>query len=1155
MPTKEEILSVLLPHGATPSQLDAILCQDGPILVSASAGSGKTFVLATRAVYMLANPENPLDPRRVLIVTFTRAAAKEMRSRITSLFDRLISEFPTDRFLTRQRSLLMQAKITTIDSYCASLLREEFQKSGVSPNFRMASEQELSLLYDEVLEELLEEEAFKEGDSFQEFCDYFSLKGDEELKSILLRIYEDSRARPFPIKYIKELTIPYQKKERFSYTLWAKPLLNIVKEETKRFKRLVDMAIAEAKADFELFEKWKGFLEEYKIIIDSFSDSLDDDWEDILKLSNNIAFPSAPRRLKSDVYSVELADKIKKRYLTPIRDGFGEIKEKYLWKEEEALLLLEEQRLIVKKLAELTEKFYFKVMEKTEQKNILSFSDLVLKTIELLFDENTEKKTPLGEEISDSFDAVFVDEFQDVNDTQDLLFSLLSAENEKNLFLVGDVKQSIYRFRKANPDIFLRRRRLCEKAESNGKLFSLSENFRSRPEVTGTVNSLFSKIMTESFGGLSYLDSEMLYSSGTFCETDNADSELVFLSGGEIEEAEYIAGRIDKALKEGFLVSDGTQKRPCRPGDFAILLRSGKEHASVFLEALRRKGVNGRTEGTSGYFQAREVVLILSLLQIIDNPTLDIPMVTVLLSPLFSFTPDEMVRLRRLSHEGSFYNCLCLSKENKAKDFIKKLHSLRQDAAVLSVSKLIQKIYDETLFYSLFGADESSDRKLANLRLLLSYAGEYERSKSGSLTGFLRFLESAKEAGKDFESANPTHTDGEAVSIITIHKSKGLEFPVVFLARCSAPMRFRELQGTAVFSNRYGIALKHAYPKKLTQFPTIPYFVSQFYEKREGLQEELRILYVAMTRAKEKLIMTVSGDKKTQDDLEIFQAICNSLDASQAKCYADWFEIGFNSIEKDSKALDNIEKASEVFAYPKTIFQKVEEKTESEEKTLMAQPDEEKFIKLKEDLLFEYPNQALCKIPAKLAATELTRIKEKRNVNLNIPNFSDKLTPSQKGTANHAFLQFADFSAAEKDLENEIVRMTVKDYITQKEADVLDRDGLCAFFKSSIYARIKKADEVFREFSFFYELPVSELEEGVDSTETVLIQGIADCVINECDLLTIIDYKTDRASVCELKERYRSQLELYQRAISKALGKPVEELIIYSLFLREIIEL
>lgn len=1155
MPIKKEILSVLLPHGATPEQLEAILCKDGPILVSASAGSGKTFVLATRAVYMLANPENPLDPRRVLIVTFTRAAAKEMRSRITSLFDRLISEFPTDRFLTRQRSLLMQAKITTIDSYCASLLREEFQKAGISPNFRMASEQELSLVYDEVLEELLEEEAFKEGDRFQEFCDYFSLKGDEELKSILLRIYEDSRARPFPIKYIKDLTAPYQKKERFSDTLWAKPLLNIVKEETKRLKRLLDMATAEARADFELFEKWKGFLEEYKIIIDSFSGRLDDDWDGILKFSDNIAFPSAPRRLKADVYSVELADKIKKRYLTPIRDGFCDIKEKYLWKEEEALLLLEEQRLIVQKLAELTEKFYFKVKEKTEQKNILSFSDLVLKTIELLFDENTEKRTPLGEEISNSFDAVFVDEFQDVNDTQDLLFSLLSAKDEKNLFLVGDVKQSIYRFRKANPDIFLRRRRLCEKADSDGKLFSLSENFRSRPEVTGTVNSLFCQIMTESFGGLSYLDSEMLYSSGTFCETDDTESELIFLSGGEIEEAEYIADRIDKALKEGFLISDGTKKRPCRPGDFAILLRSGKEHASVFLEALRRKGVNGRTEGTSGYFQAREVILILSLLQIIDNPTLDIPMVTVLLSPLFFFTPDEMVTLRRLSPEGSFYNCLSISKEDKAKDFINELHSLRQDAAVLSVSKLIQKIYDETLFYSLFGADESSDRKLANLRLLLSYAGEYERSKTGGLTGFLRFLESAKEAGKDFESANPSHSDGEAVSIITIHKSKGLEFPVVFLARCSAPMRFRELQGTAVFSNQYGIALKHAYPKKLTQFPTIPYFVSQFYEKREGLQEELRILYVAMTRAKEKLIMTVLGDKKTQDDLDVFQDSRNYLEAAEAKCYADWFEIGFNSGEKDLKELERVEKGRKVFAYPKTIFPKLEEESEAEEKAPKAKPDDEKLIKLKENLSFEYPYKALCKIPAKLAATELTRMEEERSVKLTIPNFSDRLTPAQKGTANHAFLQFADFSAAEKDLENEIARMTVKDYITKKEADVLDREGLCAFFKSSVYARIKKADEVFREFSFLYELPAAELEPDIDSTETVLIQGIADCVINESDRLTIIDYKTDRASSNELKKRYRPQLELYRRAVSKALGKPVEKLLIYSLFLRETIEL
>lgn len=1160
MLTKEKLEALLLPPTMTTAQREAVLCEKGPILVSASAGSGKTFVLTTRVVYQLANPEAPLDPSRLLVVTFTRAAAKEMRSRITTLFQRLVAEFPTDRFLLRQRSLLPQAKIMTIDSFCAGLLREEFQRAKISPEFRMASEQELALLQKEVLEELLEEEALKQGDTFEELCDYFSLRGDEMLQSLLLKLYEVSRTHPFPKSYLKELLLPYRSAKDWNKTPWFEPLLQYLQSEATKMSGLVDQAINKAQTDSALYEKWKSYLEKYRSIVTTFQNLLSKNWEEIVLFGETVTFPVAPRYSKKDTYSRELADQIKKNCLMPVQKNFRTLQEQYLWSSERALSCLSEQRPIVEQLVALTEQFTQKMQDKMNQKNLLGFADLILKVMELLFDETTKESTPFGRELSERFDAIFVDEFQDINETQNQLFTLLAGEQEKKLFLVGDVKQSIYRFRYANPNIFLEWRKRCQAEDRPGTLITLSENFRSRSEVTGTVNDLFSRIMTESFGGIPYRDSEQLLSAGSFPVTEGCQTELHYLPSSEgVEgEAEYVAYQIAKMLREKFPVTENGKQRPCQPGDFAILLRSGKEYATLYLEALRKKGVCARTDGTNGYFQAREVVLMISLLQVINNPTLDLPMASILLSPLFSFTPDDLMKLRQLCRGGSLFDCLSASEDSKSIAFLKVLQEFRRDAALLTTSKLIQKIYDETLFYSLFGACESSDRKLANLRLMLSYADEYERGQDGGgLAGFLRFLKYVQEAGKDFEAANPAQGKEAAVHILTIHKSKGLEFPVVFLARCGKEMMFRELQGNAIFSSRYGITFKHAYPKELTQFLTVPYLLAQQFERRQMLEEEMRILYVAMTRAEEKLILTAVSDVEKKG--EWLPSSTESLSFRQnlldARSYADWLTSVFVHHPQATTLRTRIGATvnSEAFSAPliTRFFEKEEEPEEGI--TTFEKPNLEKLEELREALSFVYPRLIFSKLPAKLAVTELTRMEEKKASSLALPNFTQQLTPAERGTANHTFLQFADFSKAEVSLEEEIARMVENDYLTTVQAKVLDREGLTAFFESSLYRRMKKADFLWREFRFLYELPAEELQEGLESGDMILIQGIADCVIKEGDQLAILDYKTDHASSAELRERYRTQLEFYRRAISQTLGRPVKELLLYSLSLRDVI--
>ena len=423
----------------------------------------------------------------------------------------------------------------------------------------------------------------------------------------------------------------------------------------------------------------------------------------------------------------------------------------------------------------------------------------------------------------------------------------------------------------------------------------------------------------------------------------------------------------------------------------------------------------------------------------------------------------------------------------------------------------------------------------------------------------MRFLEAAKETGKDFESANPTLGKESAVHILTIHKSKGLEFPIVFLSRCGNLMQFRELQGTALFSSEYGIALKHAYPKEFTQFSTIPYVLSQWSERRQMLEEELRILYVAMTRAREKLILTVASDPEKQSGsipcTNDSGAFLHTL--SGARSYADWLTAVFirHTQAVDLRKQVGVQLQTEFFSAPLSVrFEDIKEKPEPKS-AFEAKPDEEQLIKLKEALSFVYPFKALSKLPVKLSVTELIGIEEGRSSALTIPNFSDELTAAQKGTINHAFLQFADFSAAESNLEEEIARMVTKEYLTAQEAKALDREGIVAFFKSPLYQRMKQATFLAREFSFLYEMPVMDLQNDLSSSETVLIQGIADCVMQEGDYLVIIDYKTDRVSSEELRWRYRAQLECYRKAISKTLELPVKELLLYSLFLQDTVSL
>ena len=1176
--TQQQLDELLLPSYITPEQRAAITSDGGTLLLSASAGSGKTFVLSSRVVYKLAHREKETRADRLLVVTFTRAAAKEMRTRITAKLDELVARFPDDAKLQRQKLLLSRAKITTIDSFCADLVRDNFDRLGLSPDFRIADETELAQIQDEALDELFEDYDAQEDEEFAALSDSFSLKDDSRLKGIVLGIYRRIRSNPFPLEWLQESFRLYREADELDTTPWGLEL-----------RAQANRAIAYCA---ELYRRGFAFTEQNPVVYDTLRpyheaaleklaallEELDGcGWDEARGVLKAFKFPRKPVK-KPEGFDKALSEEEDEKFLKPARSAVnGILKELLPCSEEEFWEDIRLQQPVLRKLCEVVERYSERMDANKREKNILDFPDLGIFAIRLLLEhrEGQLHRTLVGEAVSQGIDEILVDEFQDVNQMQDMLFEAVSKD-ETNLFLVGDIKQSIYRFRQASPEIFLQKR--AHYADfSTGSYparLTLAENFRSRPEVTGCVNYLFRQLMSEQLGELDYGEGEQLRAAASYLPHPDAQAELHLVDtaaddsdeGRVAIEANYIGRKILSMLREGYPVTgeDG-ELRPCTLSDFAILLRSKKDKAEVYAEQLMQLGLDVWTENTSGYFRSREVSLMLNLLRVIDNPLQDIPLLSVLLSPMYGFTADELAALRVLDRRAPLYLCVTSSDSEHCREFVESLGKLREAAAVTSVEKLIQKIYDETLFYALFGAMESSEQKLANLRLLLSYAAGYERGSGRGLSGFLRYIDTAEEANRDFECANIFTEHSSAVRIMTMHKSKGLEFPICFVANCAGRFNQRDLSSVYCLSNTHGFAMKLTVPELLKQYPTIPYLAAQLENKRALLSEEMRVLYVAMTRAREKLILTIAAD----DPQQLVQKAAVQIGEGEtlpfyplynARSYADWLLMGLlrhpdaGDLRGEADCgLSPYEPPSGDARCPLKVVLGGQESGEQELE--QAQPaleaDQETLAALRQNLGYRYPHTALSEIPAKLSVTQIAEHSRPASLTRR-PQFERErgLTPAERGTATHQFIQFADFARAADDLEAEISRLRENGFIDPQQAASVDRKGLGALFHSDLAQRIRAARRVYRELDFFYDLDAAEVfPEQETEGEKILVQGIADCVLDEGESLVIIDYKTDHAAREQIAERYRGQLMLYKRAVEAMLGKPVSACILYAVSL------
>ena len=1079
-----------------------------------------------------------------------------MLNRIFNKMSLIIKKFPNNITLFKKNQLISKNTITTIDSFCYNTIKENYELCGVSHNFKIVSETEINKTKDEILDYILKKEYEKNKQNFKNLADYFSLNSIVGLKEAILKIYDKSQTMPFPEEYLKDLLNPY---------INPTPLLN-----SDIAKEIVEQICSKLENINILFKTAKYFLKE-EILKKNFEPYLDENilkitklknkiktlkYDDILKELNDFKFLSSPKYDKEkNSFDKEIAKEIKTKYIYPAKKILNSLKENFIT-EEEYLKVINIQKNIIKKLINLTQKFSKKLETMKLKKNILEFSDLIIKTLKLLvcFKNKKLKLTNFGKKFTKKFNEILVDEYQDINKAQDLLLKILS--NDINLFVVGDLKQSIYGFRQADPKIFIDKKNEYSK-DNNGSLIYLNKNFRSRKEITNSVNLIFNNMMTLDFGKVNYEKTEQLISNfNNIPSKKENETEIHIIKNSTKEEnldfeLSHVANIIKNMLDSKFKVTDENgDLRACQPKDFAVLLRSGLDITKNLCEKLEKLKIDYVSYNEINFLKSYEISLLTSLLKIINNPLLDIPFSAVAFSPMFCFENSEILEISNQNKELPLYIAFKKTKNTKCKILINYLKELKNKATTLTLEELIEEIYASNIFLKIFAKYKFDEIKQNNLEKFLEIASNYDQYFEFGLSGFLSYINTLKD-DKISIKINNNIKNSNSVNILTIHKSKGLEFPIVIIPLNSKKFNEQDFNQPILISSKFKIALKHSNKKNLSRFNSLIFNATIYYEKKMLKEEELRLLYVAMTRAKEKLILTAVDDK---DRIKTFKKIHLSDEYFKNKnCFLDWFlPIVLNNKNNNNKSLNKNESFCNISI--KTEFEKETEKEKKEINQKIEYFNFKKLTFLKKQL-DKKPKQLNKQIPSKLSVTEILKLETKNlDDDFKMPDFEKNKNPSPSdiGTAMHLFLQYANFKNAENDLELEIKRLLKKEYITKFQEKYLNITKLKKFFSSKTYNIIKKADKIKREQNFLVAINANKILK-TNCKDKILVQGIIDCIIEKNDKLILIDYKTDRVNEKTLIKRYFKQIKLYELLIKKMYDKKVSFSIIHSINLNKTI--
>ena len=1148
----------------TPAQEEAVTAPC-PVLVSAAAGSGKTRVLTERLIRRVRDGADVSD---FLVITFTRAAAAELRSRILAELNVLSAQDPGNRHYRRQSALLYRAQIGTIDSFCAAVVRENAHMLGVSPGFSVLDEERSAALRSRALEEVLDRayETIGENDGLRALVDSVGAgRDDGRLAALVLSLHDQLQSRAYPEAWLREAldALDVSALSDAGETVWGRYLLGEIATEAAFDAARLEAALGEMAEDGNEPIR-KAYGEAYADAAERLRASARaarDGWNGAReRLSFEFARLGAVRKFPDEARKERI-----KAVWDAVKASVRRLR-KLMAADSAALLAgVARSRPALEALAELVLALDHEYAARKRRADACDFSDVEHFCVNLLCDEATGEATPLAKAVSARFAEVMVDEYQDVNAVQELIFRRVSGEGRK-LFMVGDVKQSIYRFRLAEPGIFLGK--YAEYAAGGaGRLVLLRENFRSRDEVLDACNAVFGRIMSPALGEIEYNDEARLVRGGSFSDEGAVLPELCVLDprGGDDEEtpdkrrmeAEYVASRIRDMVAAGEPVSDGRGGvRPVRYGDIAVLLRTPGTSGAAFRAALVAAGVPVSARQGGAFFAQPEVNFALSMLAVADNPRQDVPLIAALRGLPFGFTPDELA-LIRAERGGDFWDALCAraARDEKSARFVSLVAELRDIAREEPTESVLRWLYDRTGLLTACAVLPDGAARSANLMQLYEYARRFEEDGSRGLFRFVDWLRRLEERGME----PPAAVVGDSVQLMSVHKSKGLEFPVVFLVDNSH--RWKQSGGDPVLChNELGVGMRVTDAVRGIDYPTLPWLAIRRRSAAEELSEQERVLYVAMTRAKDRLILTCVQPKAEQK----LAALGGRSDGpiappilAEAPNTAAWL--------LRAAAADDGRTIRLHIAAP------AEEKEDS---PIPAEPGpapdvpEEAVEALAARLRWVYPHAAAEELPSKLTATGVAKLGETPDpeaVSLEpasarrfrAPEPGKKpgpLTGAERGIAEHLVMQHIDFArtGSLEEIEAEISRLREAGFLDERQAAAVPPEDILRFFRSEIGRRVLSADRVVREFRFSLLCPARTWHPGAPEDEEVLLQGVVDCCIEEDGALTVIDFKTD--SRVE-PERYAGQLAAYAVAMERIFRKPVRGAVLWYLRRKQAAEL
>ena len=1206
-----------------------------------------------------------MDIDRILIVTFTNAAASEMRERILdAIYDKL-EKNPEEVRLQRQITLLNKASICTIHSFCLDVIRNNFYEADVSANFRIGDTAEVEMIKADVLEDLFEQKYMNNDSEFLQLLEtYTDYRGDEKLQDLVLSIHKYIQSSPFPIKWLEnkaqELNIDITKD--FSSTVWGKIILDNIKSQ-------IDMMIVKLEniknetLKFTELEKFSKTLEED---INNLKSVKLDTWENSYNSMNSVNWTKWPTDKKVTIDLKNEAKDIR----GSIKKEFNNIVLEY--NSYEASKDIADMYKILNSLKNLIIEFSNNFTKAKREKNIIDFNDIEHLALKILVDEN-EEPTEIAKKYQEKFEEIAIDEYQDSNLVQEKILTSISKGN--NIFMVGDVKQSIYKFRQARPELFLEKYdKYTQKEEqivinnkkddnnledddkienyskeekikqNTGLKIKLFKNFRSRESVLNITNLVFENIMSKTLGNIDYNEEEYLNYGANYAKPEPISSEEEFSYAGKAElhiidlkekeediyinsekaeqnstsqeklfldnteeneeddnnkeriedsvlEARFVARKVQEILNSNYHVYDRKQNkyRKVKPSDICILLRATSVLAPIYEKEISELNLPVFSDSSDTYLEAMEVETIMNLLKVIDNPMQDIPLVSVLRSSIFNFTDNDLIEIRLVDRKSTFYEAMQKARitvetelRHKIDNTINQITKWKSEEKYIPLNEFIWKLYIETGFYNYVALLPNGSLRQANLKLLFEKAKQYEAASFKGLFNFINFINKVKTSSKDMSSAKIIGENDDVIRIMSIHKSKGLEFPVVFLASTGKKFNMQDLNNSILLHQDIGIGMQYIDSERKIEYSSLAKEAIKLKIKKETISEEMRVLYVALTRAKEKLIITGLSRDLTKSLENKIKLLSNFSKTNNNKImpalvekftsYLDWIELVY---EKNKK--ENIDNILEIHTYNKQDLitklqskenQVIDVKKQIEQKARKSQIDSETLKKLK----WKYKYIESSKIPTNTSVTKLKELNEEKDIgdiineakkktnkqsNLDItPKFMEEkhvFTPAEKGTLLHVCVQKLDEKKnyTRNDIMGFVKNLKDKNIISEGEQKNINIDILYNYTKSELWQDLKQAKEIHKETPFYINIPAKEIYDEAEENENILVQGIIDLYyIDKKDNLILVDYKTDyvpNGDVKVLEEKYKVQLDIYKRALEDATRKKVHKVLIWAL--------